>query len=336
MPSKMGRQEPPGNRSRRPDRPAPLERPSRDGRPDRSGPGQRPTRDVDRRSPRSGGGTTRSPRRDSPATRPGGPPGPGGNRPGPRNNAPILPGPRGEILYGRNAVAEAVEGGRTVYRVLLADGIQRDARIEKILRLAELGQIAIDDVPRQLLDDLTRGANHQGVGLDASEYPYVMVEDIAAETGTVLVLDHLQDPQNLGTLLRAAEAAGVAGVVIPRDRAVAVTPAVVNASSGAVEHMMVAQVPNLPRALDFLKKSGRWVIGLDESATSQPLFTTELPLPAVLVVGGEASGIGVNVAKRCDLSVSLPMRGRVASLNAATAGSIVLFDLMRRAQAVDG
>lgn len=233
-------------------------------------------------------------------------------------------------------MAEAVDGGRVVYRVLLADGLQRDARIEKILRLAELGQVAIDEVPRQLLDDLTRGANHQGVGLDASEYPYVMVEDIAAETGTVLVLDHLQDPQNLGTLLRAAEAAGVAGVVIPQDRAVAVTPAVVNASSGAVEHMMVAQVPNLPRALDFLKTSGRWVIGLDEAATSQPLFTTELPLPAALVVGGEASGIGVNVARRCDLTVSLPMRGRVASLNAASAGSIVLFDLLRRAQAADG
>jgi len=237
------------------------------------------------------------------------------------------------MLYGRNAVSEALEGDRTIYRLLLADGIQRDSRIDDIVRKAELKRIAIDQVPRQLLDDLTHGANHQGVGLDAGEFAYVTVEDIAAEAGTILVLDHLQDPQNLGTLLRTAGAVGIAGVVIPQDRAVDITPSVVNASAGAVEHLMVARVPNLARALEELKKSGRWVIGLDESATSQPLFETDLPLPAVLVVGSEADGIGLNVAKRCDLMVALPMRGQVSSLNAATAGSIVLFDFVRRARA---
>jgi len=266
--------------------------------------------------------------------RPGGPSGPGGR--GPENrfgNQPILPGVRGDLLYGRNGVAEALAGDRTIYRLLLAEGIQRDNRIDDIVRRAELKHVAIDQVPRQLLDDLTRGANHQGVGLDASEFAYVTVDDIAAESGTVLVLDHLHDPQNLGTLLRTAGAVGIAGVVIPQDRAVAITPSVVNASAGAVEHLMVARVPNLARALDELKKSGRWVIGLDESTTSEPLFETDLPLPAVLVVGSEADGIGVNVAKRCDLTVALPMRGQVASLNAATAGSIVLFDLVRRSRA---
>lgn len=212
----------------------------------------------------------------------------------------------------------------------MAAGIQPDSRVRDILDAARNLGIAIDEVPRELLDDACRGANHQGIGLDAGVYEYVALEEFAARDGTVLVLDHIQDPQNFGTLLRAAEAVAVAGVVIPQDRAVAVTPAVVNASSGAVEHLQVAQVPNISRALDTLKENGRWVIGLDEAATSKPLFATDLPTPVALVVGAEAKGISVNVAKRCDLLVSLPMRGKVASLNAATAGSIVLFDLQRR------
>jgi 23S rRNA (guanosine2251-2'-O)-methyltransferase len=227
-------------------------------------------------------------------------------------------------------VAEALRGRRPAYRLLVATGIQVDTRIRDILDTAQRLAISVDDVPRELLDDSSRGANHQGVGLDAGAYEYVALEDFSGRDGTVLVLDHVQDPQNFGTLLRAAEAVAVAGVVIPQDRAVAVTPAVVNASSGAVEHLQVARVPNISRALDAFKEAGRWVIGLDESATSKPLYSTDLPTPTALVVGAEAKGISANVAKKCDLLVSLPMRGKVASLNAATAGSIVLFDLQRR------
>lgn len=181
-----------------------------------------------------------------------------------------------------------------------------------------------------LLDDLTRGANHQGVAADASPYPYASLDEVVERQGTVLVLDHLQDPQNFGTLLRAAEAAQVAGVVIPQDRAVAVTAAVVNASAGAVEHLTLAKIPNLARALEELKSSGRWVIGLDRTSTSVDLFSADLPTPIALVVGSEGSGIGPNIARRCDVTVSLPMLGRIESLNAATAGSIVLFELLRR------
>ncbi len=238
------------------------------------------------------------------------------------------------MLYGRNAVAEALRGRRLAHKLLVASGIQMDARIRDILETAQRLGIMVDEVPREMLDDACRGANHQGIGLDAGPFEYAMLEDFAGRDGTVLVLDHIQDPQNFGTLLRAAEAVAVAGVVIPQDRAVAVTPAVVNASSGAVEHLQVAQVPNISRAIDTLKEAGRWAIGLDEAATSKPLFSTDLPTPVVLVVGAEAKGISVNVAKRCDLLVSLPMRGKVASLNAATAGSIVLFDLERRTASV--
>lgn len=244
-------------------------------------------------------------------------------------------GVRGELVYGRNAVAETLRGRRSAYKLLVAAGIQPDARVRDILDSAKALGLPVDEVPRELLDDASRGANHQGIGLDAGEYEYASIDDFAGLEGTILVLDHIQDPQNFGTLLRAADAVAVAGVVIPQDRAVAVTPAVVNASSGAVEHLRVARVPNVPRALDSLKASGRWIIGLDEAAKSQPLFSTDLPTPVALVVGAEAKGIGVNVAKRCDLLVSLPMRGKVASLNAATAGSIVLFDIERRARQSD-
>ena len=188
----------------------------------------------------------------------------------------------------------------------------------------------IDRVPRPLLDDATRGANHQGVALEAEAYRYAPLENLLDASGTLLVLDHLQDPQNFGTLLRAAEAAGAGGVVIPQNRAVEVTPTVVNASAGAVEHLHVAMAPNLARALDAFKRRGRWIVGLDAGPDAGDLFTTEIPTPVVLVVGAEGSGIGANLRKSCDLLVALPMRGRVDSLNAATAGAIALYELLRR------
>lgn len=198
-----------------------------------------------------------------------------------------------------------------------------------VARAAAIG-IPIERPPRPMLDDLTRGANHQGIALEASAYPYAPLDDIIAAGGTVLLLDHLQDPQNLATLLRTAEAAGVAGVVIPRERAVEVTPSVVNASAGAVEHLRVAQVPNLTRAAETLKRGGWWVVGLDTGPSAGDLFTADLPAPVALVVGAEGGGIAPNLRQTCDLLVSLPMRGRVASLNAATAGAIAVFELVRR------
>ena len=236
------------------------------------------------------------------------------------------------MLYGRNAVAEALYGRRHPRRLLVAEGVKEDDRVRAILARAEERKVPIDRPPRLLLDDLLLGANHQGIVLEAAGYPYVEFEDLLAASGTTLVLDHLQDPQNFGTLLRAAEAAGVSGVVMPHDRSAEVTPAVVNASAGAVEHLRIAQVPNLSRALEALKASGRWVVGLDSGPGSTDLYATEVPRPAVLVVGAEGSGIGRNVRNHCDLIVSLPMRGRVGSLNASTAGAIALYELLRTAE----
>jgi 23S rRNA (guanosine2251-2'-O)-methyltransferase len=171
------------------------------------------------------------------------------------------------------------------------------------------------------------------VALEAEGYRYAAFDDLLELSGTMLVLDHLQDPQNFGTLLRAAEASGVAGIVIPQNRAVDVTPTVVNASAGAVEHLRVASVPNLARALNTFKHSGRWVVGLDAGPEAQDFFATDIPTPVALVVGAEGSGIGAHLRKTCDLLLALPMLGRIESLNAATAGAIALYELLRRDRA---
>jgi 23S rRNA (guanosine2251-2'-O)-methyltransferase len=208
--------------------------------------------------------------------------------------------------------------------------MRQDPRVDEIVGLARDLDVLVETVPRSMLDDQEPDVNHQGVLLETPEYPYVDLADVVEAEGNVLILDHLQDPQNLGTLLRAADATGVAGVIIPTDRSASVNPTVVNASSGAVEHLCIAQVPNLGNALEKLEASGRWIIGLDGGPDSQDLFSTDVPTPAALVVGSEGPGLSAGIRKRCQLIVSLPMLGKVESLNASTAGSIALFDLLRR------
>jgi len=154
--------------------------------------------------------------------------------------------------------------------------------------------------------------------------------DLTGRTGVVVALDHLQDPQNVGTLIRSALAFSAAGIVIPGDRAAEITPAVVNASSGATELLAIAQVTNLVRELERLQEAGRWVIGLDTGSDSVSIAKTRLPQPAVLVVGAEGAGIGRLVRERCDLIVAIPISGEIDSLNAATAASIALFELKRQ------
>lgn len=210
--------------------------------------------------------------------------------------------------------------------------MREDVRVDEIVELARTREVLVESVPRPLLDDMLPDVNHQGVLLEAPAFPYADLEDVIDRSGTVLMLDHLQDPQNFGTLLRAADAAGVAGVVIPSDRSVSVTPAVVNASAGAVEHLEIALVPNLGRAIDKLEASGRWIIGLAEGEGSDPLFDSDIPTPVVFIVGSEGSGLTANIRKRCQILVSLPMLGRIGSLNAATAGAIALYDILRRDQ----
>jgi 23S rRNA (guanosine2251-2'-O)-methyltransferase len=224
-------------------------------------------------------------------------------------------------------------GRRTPTRLFVAEGVRDDERFEEMSELSGEYDVVIERVPRMLLDDLTSGGNHQGVVLETSEYPYVDLEDVIERDGTILVMDHLKDPQNFGTLMRAADAFGVAGIVLPQNRSVSVTPAVVNASAGAIEHVNVALTPNLARALDKIEASGRWIVGLDEDEEPNSIIDADIPTPVALVLGTEGSGLSPIVRKRCQMIVSIPMRGHVDSLNASTAGAIVLYDLFRRAQA---
>ncbi|HYI25496.1 MAG TPA: 23S rRNA (guanosine(2251)-2'-O)-methyltransferase RlmB [Thermomicrobiales bacterium] len=290
------------------------------------------------RDERKGKTGVSAPSRGARPLRPAGKPGPGqqkqgsGQAGGKQRRGQQTPFTiKGELLFGRNAVLESLRAGRrTATRLWVAEGMRQDPRVDDIIQLARTSEVLLDTVPRSMLDDQLPDVNHQGVLLETPAYPYADLADVIEAEGDVLVLDHLQDPQNVGTLLRAADAAGVAGVVIPSDRSASILPTVVNASSGAVEHILIAGVPNIGNAIDKLEASGRWVVGLDDGSGSQDLFQTDLPTPVALVVGAEGSGISPGIRKRCQLIVSIPMAGQVESLNAATAGSIALFDLVRR------
>ncbi len=212
--------------------------------------------------------------------------------------------------------------------------MEREERLDEILELAATHALDVTRVVRSRLDDMV-AANHHGVLLEASPYPYVEeydLDELAQDKGIILALDSIVDPQNVGTLLRTAEATGVKLVVIPSDRAATITPAVVNVSSGAVEHLQIAEETNLTRFLNRAKEAGFWVAGLAGDEGAEPLFDSRMTPPLVLVVGSEGSGLRRLVRETCDLVVSIPMAGRVESLNAAVAGSIALYEILRDAE----
>ncbi len=240
-------------------------------------------------------------------------------------NEPVV-----EFVYGRNAVYETLRAKRREFLGLqVADGVKASGRIDEIMKLAASAKVPATLVPRLKLDKL--GTNHQGVALEVGEYPYSSLPEILElarqkqQPAFVLLIDALQDPQNFGTLLRTAEACGVHGVVIPLARAVGVTPAVVNASSGASEHLLIAQM-NLSQAMDAFKEADGWLIGLDTRGEAwSDRADRHLAGALGLVVGSEGGGLHELTRKHCDLVLSLPMRGRVESLNAAVAGSVALY-----------
>ncbi|NLE45416.1 MAG: 23S rRNA (guanosine(2251)-2'-O)-methyltransferase RlmB [Chloroflexi bacterium] len=240
------------------------------------------------------------------------------------------------MLYGRNTVYEALRAGRRqCSRLLIADSIRDSRTLDGIFRLARSRRVPIERVRRRALDQLVAG-NHQGIALEAGDFPYVDLDEILIQAyshGSVpllLLLDLLQDPQNLGSLLRTADATGVHGVILQERRAVGVTPSVVNASSGAVEHLCVAQVTNLGTTIDDLKTRGIWVAGLEATPKATRYDQADLTAPLALVVGSEGQGLRRLVREKCDYLIALPMFGQVASLNAAVAGSIVLYEVVRQ------
>jgi 23S rRNA (guanosine2251-2'-O)-methyltransferase len=234
-----------------------------------------------------------------------------------------------EFIYGRNPVYETLRARRRdVFRLQIAEGVQDKGRLTDILDLAQKRKIPIERVPRPRLDKLSE--SHQGVALEASGYPYIGLDDILenararSEPLFVLLLDTLQNPQNLGTIIRTAEAVGMHGVIIPTHRAAEITPAVVSASAGATEHMLVTQA-NLANAIVTLKEADAWVVGLDESPESKAPAEVRLDGALAVVVGSEGEGIRPLVRQSCDFLLRLPMQGKIESLNAAVAGSVALY-----------
>jgi 23S rRNA (guanosine2251-2'-O)-methyltransferase len=234
-----------------------------------------------------------------------------------------------EWITGRNPVYEVLRSGRRhVFRLLVAEGVQEKGRLAEILDLTASKRVSQEWVPRSQIEAF--GPGHQGVALETSGYPYATLEDILYRAGAlqeptlVLMLDTLQDPQNLGTLLRTAEIVGTHGVLLPYRRTATVTPAVVSVSSGASEHLLIAQT-NLAQAINLLKEEGIWVVGLESGPEAQLPSEVRLDGPLALVVGSEGQGMRHLVSKSCDLLLRLPMRGQIDSLNAAVAGSVALY-----------
>lgn len=234
-------------------------------------------------------------------------------------------------LAGRNPVLEALKSGRKIKEICISG--TRD--MEELVLLAEKRQVPLRQVDHQQLDKLMPEAPHQGVVAFVESYSYASLEEVfarAAQRGEdplILLLDSLQDPQNLGSLLRSADGGGAHGVVIPKRRAVGLTPGVVRASAGAVEYVPVVQVTNLVRTMEELKTKGLWVAGA-EADGEQLYYQADLTGPLALVIGGEDRGLGRLVREHCDFTVRLPLRGRLNSLNAAIAGSILIFEVLRQ------
>lgn len=235
-----------------------------------------------------------------------------------------------EYIYSRNAVYETLRAARRqVFRIQVAEGAQEKGRLAEIGRLAKERRIPLERVPRARLDKIHPA--HQGVVAEVSPYPYVDLLDILeharrrGEPPFVLLLDSLNDPQNFGTLIRTAEAVGVDGIVVPLAHTVEVTPAAVNASSGASEHLLIAR-SNLAQAIEALRQENVWVVGLDQDGETVGEKTKRHLAGAVaVVVGSEGEGIRHLTRAKCDIVLKLPMRGQVESLNAAVAGSVALY-----------
>ena len=239
-----------------------------------------------------------------------------------------------EIIYGINPVLEALRGSRRAFELFIA-GAGSDRRFEKLLVLAKDKAVPLRQREKGDLSRLCGTEHHQGVALRVEAFAYAGIEDIlgkrrsSGEDGLIVVLDGVQDPHNLGAIIRSAACAGAHGVIIPKDRAVGVTATVEKTSAGAVETIPVAQVANIAQTLEELKKEGYWIYGA-VGGTSSSLYDQDFRGNVVVVIGGEGEGIRSLVQKKCDHLISIPIKGGVNSLNASVAGGVLLFEIVRQ------
>lgn len=238
-----------------------------------------------------------------------------------------------EMIIGKNPVLEAIRSGRTIHKILLSDAINK--RIEQdMMKQAKKNKVIVQKVPRKKIDQLTDGS-HQGVLAYVSNYSYFTIDDILQNAASrqelpfIMILDELEDPHNLGAILRTADAAGAHGIIIPKRRSALLTQTVAKASAGAIEHIPVARVTNIGRAIDYLKEKHIWVVGTDETG-EKDYRTLDGHTAIALVIGNEGNGMTRLVKEKCDWLVQLPMQGNIPSLNASVAASLLMYEIFRK------
>jgi len=260
------------------------------------------------------------------------------NRERPQRNfsAPAAEENEGQI-EGRNALTEALRSGRTIDKVFIAAG-ETDRGLKRLAADAKEAGAVVVPVDRRKLDAMSQSHAHQGVIALVAAREYFSVEDILEEAASrgeaplIVICDELSDPHNLGAILRTAECAGAHGVIIPKRRSVGLTAVVAKASAGAVEYMKVARVTNITATIEDLKKNGVWIFGTAAEG-SIPMYQADLKSPTAIVIGSEGDGMSRLVRQSCDVTVHIPMKGKISSLNASNAASILLYEAVRQRQA---
>lgn len=240
-----------------------------------------------------------------------------------------------EMIGGRNPVVEALRSGRELNKIWIAEGINKKS-IGEILSLANKAKVVVQYVPNKRLDSLL-DSHHQGVVASVAAYEYAELDDVFAlaekrgEDPFILILDELEDPHNLGSILRTADAVGVHGVIIPRRRSVGLTAVVAKASTGAIEYIPVVRVNNLSQTVAKLKEKGVWIAGTDAKGSAD-YRKMDATLPLAVIIGSEGKGMSRILRENCDFLYHLPMFGQVTSLNASVAASLLMYEVMRKRQ----
>ena len=239
-----------------------------------------------------------------------------------------------DILLGRNAVREAIKSGRSINRILIAEG-SHGGSISEIINLAKERHLVLQSISTDKLDTLCGGQRHQGIAAYAAPVDYVELDDILnlakdrGEDPFLILLDELEDPHNLGAILRTADAVGAHGILIPKHRSCPLSSVVAKTSAGAVEYVPVARIGNVAQTLEGLKKQGIWVAGADMDGTEN-YYEANLTGPIVLVIGREGHGVSRLTKEACDFIVKIPMRGKVNSLNASNAAAILAYEILKQ------
>jgi 23S rRNA (guanosine2251-2'-O)-methyltransferase len=239
-----------------------------------------------------------------------------------------------EYIAGKHPILEAMRAGRTINKIWIADNAQKHYSGPIIAEAKELG-ILVQTADRRKIDQMLEGVQTQGVIAQVAAYDYVEVDDIlrlAKEKGQeplILILDEIEDPHNLGSILRSADCTGVHGVIIPKRRSVGLTAAVAKTSAGAIEYVPVAKVTNIAQTIEALKKKGVWIAGADGDAKIT-VYQNDLTIPLAIVIGNEGVGIGRLIKEKCDFLFKLPMFGQINSLNASVAASVLLYEVVRQ------